>query len=430
MRARIFALLEPFFLREWTRVSAWQLLLQPISWLFAALSAYRRWLFQIGFFRTHRSRVPVIVVGNISVGGTGKTPAVLALAQHLRQHGQSPGIVTRGYAKKGLDTSPGMVIHVVPPPSHRAAMPLSDEALLLAKRSGVPVFAGVARAKVIDEMLSKHAEINVVISDDGLQHYAMARDIEIAVIDGARGLGNGFLLPAGPLRETASRLQTVDCVILNNTNIDGAFEAKMPENARGIYDLPNELPITPKSVRGEPVEPPATDIKSAGDENALRQAQRERGDGNNFKKDTPVFIMTYGHETFIPLHGHGNDANHPTSPLVTLGHAPQDFLTQTQQKRIAAVAGIGNPARFFTHLERLGFKLSTTHAFPDHHAYRREDFAKIDADIILMTEKDAVKCEGFADARMWQMQIDAVLPDAFYDFIQQKINHVTRPQTA
>lgn len=362
--------LERFFLREWPRTSAWQFLLRPLSWLFMVLAATRRTLFAAHVFRVFRARVPVVVVGNITVGGAGKTPVVLALAAYLRQAGYTPGMVTRGYAPTGHHAA---VVHVT-----KAANPLAgDEALLLAGRSGLPVYAGVKRADAARTLLAHHAGTNVVISDDGLQHHALARDIEIAVVDGVLGFGNGRLLPAGPLRESISRLRTVDCIILNNTNIDAPFQAKMPQTPYGSDTL-----------------------------HGLLQAAGK-----------PVFAMTYGNETFMALDSARTE--HTAA-----------MLLRCRGKQVAAVAGIGNPARFFDHLARLGITLASQHAFADHHAFVRADFDDIQADIILMTGKDAVKCAAQADDRMWAMQVDALLPDAFYEFIRKKIDHVTRSQAA
>ncbi len=349
--------LEQFFLREWQRGSAWQMVLRPLSWLFAALAAMRRALYAAGVLRRYRVPVPVVVVGNISVGGTGKTPLVLALSRFFTDAGDTPGIVTRGYQRPGAG--------------------MSDEALLLTRRSGVPVVADARRAAAVQALLAGHPQTNVVISDDGLQHQALARDVEIAVVDGSRGFGNGCLLPAGPLREAPSRLHSVDCIVLNNTNIDGQFEAKMPQTAHGLDTLPNILHATGR----------------------------------------PVFEMHYGNESFVSLEGAG----------LAL---PAAMLETSRGKRVAAVAGIGHPQRYFDHLARLGFTLTSRHAFADHHAFARENFSAIDADIILMTEKDAVKCADFADGRMWAMHIDALLPEAFYQFIRKKVDHVTRPQAA
>jgi len=380
MRAKF----EQFFLAEWQRASAWQLFLRPVSWLYAAVVRLRSILYRVGIFRTTGSPVPVIVVGNISVGGTGKTPVVLALTEYLKSRHMQPGIVMRGYQLNARDPSTKQKPASSKEPDSSKQRDISDEVLLLRQRSGVPVFADKKRVNAIASLLAEHADINIIITDDGLQHLAMARDIEIAVIDAARGLGNGYLLPAGPLRESVLRLKNVDCVIFNNTNIGGQFEANMAENTRQIKSL----------------------ILSV-----------------------PAFAMTYGAEAFSLV------SHAPKSQLTIAA-----FLDLSAGKKIAAIAGIGNPQRFFTHLAHLGISLNSTHAFSDHHAFSQQDLMVIDADIILMTEKDAVKCVVLVDAgdaadaahtmhqQLWQMQIDAILPAAFTQFIDEKLSHVTRPK--
>lgn len=364
------AQLEIFFTREWRRSSGWQILLQPFAWLFMAVTASRRYLYRHGQHRQHRLcavsnfAVPVIVIGNISVGGTGKTPLVIALSRALADRGRIVGIVTRGYARHG---------------SHSGdAAPASDEAILLGQRGAAPVVADARRVAAVEQLLTRYPATNVVIADDGLQHYALARDIEIAVVDGARGFGNGYRLPAGPLRESIARLKSVDCIVVNNTNLNASADAHPT-----LADLPDAT-------------------------------------------GKPVFSMTYGLESFIPL-AHQQQQQQKQQQKFSV----EPFHHFAQGKRIAAVAGIGHPERFFTHLESLGMVLHSRHAFADHHPFVARDLDKIDADLILMTEKDAVKCAGLvllAASRVWQMQVDALLPDAFYDFIAaklEKISHVT-----
>lgn len=190
----------------WYRTRPAHLLLIPLSWLFGAIAATRRQLYRAGWLRRERVPVPVIVVGNISVGGTGKTPLVVWLARYLQEAGYRPGIITRGYGGSEqlqqvfADSDPVLA---------------GDEAVLLARRTDVPVFAGGQRVAAARALLAAHAKCDVLISDDGMQHYALARDCEIAVIDGERQFGNGRLLPAGPLREPRSRLASVDAVVVN-----------------------------------------------------------------------------------------------------------------------------------------------------------------------------------------------------------------------
>jgi len=183
------------------------LLLSPLSLLFLLVSMLRRAVYRLHLKKVYRAPAPVIIVGNISVGGTGKTPFVIWLCHYLTRIGYRPGVVLRGYGGTATrwpqqvraDSDP----HIV-----------GDEAVVIATETDCPVCAGPDRAGAVRELL-KHHSCDVVISDDGLQHYALARDMEIAVVDGERLFGNGLLLPAGPLREPVSRLRTVDFVIMN-----------------------------------------------------------------------------------------------------------------------------------------------------------------------------------------------------------------------
>lgn len=182
-------------------------LLQPLSWLFRALIGLRRLSYRLGVFRTVRLPVPVIVVGNINVGGSGKTPLTLALIGWLRQAGYTPGVISRGYGGRAR----------VPMPVRADGDPdlVGDEPVLICRRAGCPVWIGRSRGEAGQRLLAFHPEVDVILADDGLQHYALARDVEIAVVDGERGFGNGRLLPAGPLREPVSRLADVDAVVVN-----------------------------------------------------------------------------------------------------------------------------------------------------------------------------------------------------------------------
>ncbi|MGZ5258286.1 MAG: tetraacyldisaccharide 4'-kinase, partial [Burkholderiales bacterium] len=195
--------------RNWARVTAATFALYPLSLLFRALVALRRAAYARGLMQSIRLPVRVIIVGNISVGGTGKTPLVLWLATFLKSHGYNPGIVSRGYGARNRE----------PRPVAAAADPLrfGDEPVLLAQRTTAPVWVGADRVAATLALLAAHAECDVVLSDDGLQHYRLARDVEIAVLDGARALGNGLMLPAGALREPASRLMEVDAVVVNGS---------------------------------------------------------------------------------------------------------------------------------------------------------------------------------------------------------------------
>lgn len=222
-------------------------LLMPLAWLYGAITALRRWLFRIGLKRQYKLPQPVIVVGNISVGGTGKTPFTLLLCQLLRQQGWQPGIVSRGYGAKVV--RPTLVT------AASSAKDCGDEPLLLAQRSGCPVVVCPDRVAAAQFLLANTAT-DIIISDDGLQHYALARDVEIVLIDGKRGLGNGQLLPAGPLRERPWRLQQVDLVLANTQphNLADGIMQLVADKARplmGNASLSNN-PVTLVAGIGNP----------------------------------------------------------------------------------------------------------------------------------------------------------------------------------
>jgi tetraacyldisaccharide 4'-kinase len=385
--------LENFFLREWQRASAWQLVLRPISWLFGILTALRRGLFRMGLLRAHSVAAPVIVIGNITVGGTGKTPLVIALAERLTHSGKHVGVITRGYVRKG-----GAVVNkpfgtIAPVADHRPTIEASDEATLMSQRLAAPVFANPSRVDAAEWLLKRYPQTNAILSDDGLQHYKLKRDIEIAVMDGVRGFGNGALLPAGPLREPIHRLSSVDCIVLNETGL---------MSTEALANSPNGAEFEHKMAQ------------SSHQWGSLK-AQLEQF-------EAPLFSMRFGNEHFRRV---GKRAI-PKE----LAESASIFVAMLQGKKVAATAGIGNPERFFSHLQLLGIALHSRHPFADHHAFTALDFTAIEADVILMTEKDAVKCSQFADERLWCMRVDALLPDAFYEFIESRLNNVARPQAA
>lgn len=320
--ANSFTDMERWLKRQWFSLTCWQSVLWPLSQLFRMLSVARKLLYRVGVLRVWHAPVPVIVVGNISVGGTGKTPLTLWLARFLKENGYHPGIVSRGY---GGRASGAQAVDV----SSRAS-DVGDEPLLLARRSGCPVWVGRNRPLAAGALFNAHPECDVLICDDGLQHYALARDVEIAV-GGVRSLGNGRLIPAGPLRERASRLEGVDIVVANGEEaVAGEFSMRLAGSAfRNLQDT--------------------TRISSASDFQGLD---------------------------------------------------------------VHAVAGIGQPQRFFDTLHDLGLACKTR-TFPDHYAYRLTDLEFGAQSIILMTEKDAVKCMDFARPNWWYLEVDAQLDDAF-----------------
>jgi tetraacyldisaccharide 4'-kinase len=335
---------------HWYRTSRWQLVLRPISLIFRALSALRRAMYSNGMLASEQLLLPVVVVGNISVGGTGKTPLTLELARQLGERGYHPLIISRGYTIKSHSRFSKKGRQALQPRQVSAdsgAQDVGDEPLLMARRSLCPVWIGRDRVATAHAALQAHPECDIILSDDGLQHYRLRRDAEIAVIDGARGFGNGRLLPAGPLREPLERLKSVDAVVINGG-----------------------------------------------------------------KTESGIFAMTLAGEVFYNL----------VDPDKT---ARAEHFQTTKNH---AVAGIGNPQRYFQHLEKLGITF-TPHDFPDHHPYCAADLAFADCDAILMTEKDAVKCAPFADARFWVLRVDAQIDTALLDHILRKIEPYGR-QTA
>jgi tetraacyldisaccharide 4'-kinase len=329
--------------RHWQRITPVSAALWPLSLLFGAAAGARRAAYRNGLLPAVKLPVPVIIVGNITVGGTGKTPLTLWLAASLRARGYTPGIVCRGYG--GRSVAPQRVL----PDSDPYAC--GDEAVLLARRSGGEVWTGADRVAAARSLLAAQPACNVIISDDGLQHLALARDVELCVVDAARGFSNGWLLPAGALRERASRLATVDAVVLNT----GGGNASHP--SLGLI-------------------PP----------------------------EAPRFTMRL----------HGSEFRNLLDPGRRTG--PEHF----RGKRVHAVAGIGDPRRFFRQLEAMGLEV-TPHPFPDHHPFVASDLAIPGAEAVLMTEKDAVKCRRFAAESHWELAVDAVPDGGLADLVLRKL---------
>jgi tetraacyldisaccharide 4'-kinase len=225
----------------WYRRGAIAWLLWPLSLVFAAGVLIRRLLYVIRIFKSAHPGVPVIVVGNITVGGSGKTPLVIWIAEFLKSKGWSPAIISRGYGAR-VDAPRAATVA-------SEASEVGDEPIVLARRSGCPVWIGPDRVQVADVLRAAQPEVNVLVLDDGLQHYRMRRDIEIAVVD-TRGLGNGFMLPAGPLREPALRLRTVDAVVGHGAAKDFSMRLDGEELHR-MTDARERRPL--KSFAGQKV---------------------------------------------------------------------------------------------------------------------------------------------------------------------------------
>lgn len=311
-------------------------LLLPLTLIFLVASIFRRLAYKLGWFESFKMSVPVVVVGNIGIGGNGKTPVTLSLVEQLIAKGCTVGVVSRGYGSK----APYYPYQVN---ENSTAEQAGDEPLLIFQRSGVPVVIGADRIKACQQLIDQGCDI--IIADDGLQHYRLKRAFEFIVVDGKRLFGNGLLLPAGPLRETKSRLKQADCVIING-------------ESRWLTDAEN--------------------LKS------------------------PVISMQLSATKVI---------NVKTGVSVELATFLAQYLAS--DKRVNALAGIGDPKRFFTTLEHLGFSLATAKGFIDHQAFSVNDLQQFSDDLpLLMTEKDAVKCVDFAKEHYWYLPVDAQFPAA------------------
>src|SRR5512140_673008 len=211
--------------REWQRLGGGALVFLPFTIVFAAVTWARRALYRARVLPAWKAPVPVVVVGNVSVGGSGKTPLAIAIVETLIANGFNPGVIARGYGRvPPREADPRGVVRVYPDvatPEH-----FGDEPVMIARRSRVPVYISPDRPAAARALLDAHPEVDVIVSDDGLQHYALARDVEIAVVDGERRFGNGLLLPSGPLREPVSRLRTVDAAVVNGGYSDTVPGAK------------------------------------------------------------------------------------------------------------------------------------------------------------------------------------------------------------
>ncbi|MTI14679.1 tetraacyldisaccharide 4'-kinase [Sansalvadorimonas verongulae] len=279
--------------------------------------------------------VPVIVVGNVTAGGTGKTPMVAALVKRLVAEGYRPGVISRGYASN--KSSSPVLVGVGSDPEQ-----CGDEPVMLAELTGVPVVVDADRQRAVRHLLDV-TDCNLVISDDGLQHYRLHRDLEIALVDGTRGLGNGYCLPAGPLRESGDRLRDVDLVVTNGP-----------------------------CQRALPVDP---------------------------------VLMTLKSSQVLPVDGKSRD------------------FTGGSGDAVHAVAGIGNPQRFFSTLEKQGFTVHP-HVFPDHHSFVVDDLSSLGDGTVIMTAKDAIKCRPFARDNWWYLTVEAQLPESFWTTVLGRLSNL------
>lgn len=323
--------MQKLILRAWHHKNAfYYLVLIPLSWVFSLITSLRRLSYQVGLLPSHQLDAPVIIVGNINMGGSGKTPAVMWLVQQLKNQGYNPGVISRGY---GVNSN--RPVHVK---QDSLAAEVGDEPLLIARRCGCPVWVGINRVAAGQALLKVHPECDVIISDDGLQHYRLKRNLELAVADSQTAIGQR-LLPAGPLREPFKRLQTVDAIICNGKKtIQGAFEMQL--ESQTFYNLTDS--------------------------------------------------------------------------------ALQVTSTHFKDQVVTAIAGIGKPERFFDYLKDLGLKCRGV-SFEDHHVFTAQDLDNITCDVLIMTEKDAVKCGTFAKAHHWVLPVNAKMDAGLLPLILEKL---------
>ncbi|MES2206642.1 MAG: tetraacyldisaccharide 4'-kinase [Pseudomonadota bacterium] len=324
-------------------------------------------------FNVKKYRAPVIVVGNVTVGGSGKTPFVIALARLLKHHGWHPGIICRG---DGASTNHSpLAVDIKAPNAPSLSEIFGDEARLHASL-GFPVWQGRKRHEVALALLSHHAEVNVIISDDGLQHTALHRDIELVLLNSDWGLGNGRLIPAGPLREPPERLNTVDAIILHRTH----------DNA------PNELLQVPGLSSWSHLTPPVFTTQ-------LKLLQPRLLHNNQ-----PLTLNKVA----------------PSSDLPDSSMDWSQWAHWSKTHRLIALTAIAHPESFYRSLREKGMYLTKTLAFPDHYAFSVDDIPT-HADAIFITEKDAVKCKQFDHATLWVIPSSVEIPDNLTELILQQL---------
>ncbi|MFT6221372.1 MAG: tetraacyldisaccharide 4'-kinase [Candidatus Endobugula sp.] len=364
--------LQSFFLDMWygkcwwVRIISWLLL--PLAWFYQLLAyVNQRWQKK----QSTRIAVPVVVVGNISVGGTGKTPIIIALANALTAKHIQVGIISRGYGSNAP-----YYPHFVTVDDQ--ATQCGDEPLLIAKATQCPVMISQNRVAAAQQLLASHPEVQLILSDDGLQHHRLQRNVEIVVVDSERGLGNHFCLPAGPLREPAKRLSTVDWILLNTPATNELKQEHVQSQSQEKVEIDRRLPI---KVSLQP--------------QAWRHVASQE-----------VYPLT----PYPWLDGEVNRAG-------------------ANAKALHAVAGIGHPQRFFNTLTQLGIdnSQSSQHSFDDHHQFITQDFSAWTNDTVLMTEKDGVKCQALIGAAAmpddcWALIVDIDLPNVLIEHVESLVN--------
>ncbi|WP_372843708.1 tetraacyldisaccharide 4'-kinase [Psychrobacter sp.] len=359
--------IETIITGAWQRKAAWLWLLLPVSWLYALLMVLRRQAYKAGIFASYRAPIPVMVIGNITVGGSGKTPLIIALVHHLQQQGIKVGVISRGY---GGDSSqmPALV--------HAESLPsiVGDEPCLIVNMTGAAMAVSPNRQQAIAILLDAHPDLQLIIADDGLQHYVLQRDVEWVVVDAARGFGNKQLLPTGFLREPISRLKDANVIYHqkpDTCSIDNKADPSTPLTGQLTMHLqPDNLELLWSS--------------------------------NNYIDDLEVV------RAIAPKKG----------------------------SQVHAVSGIGYPQRFFDTLNALGLEV-ISHPYPDHYDFSLDELLQYADHPIIVTSKDAVKIRALITqatihqalsskydkliSRLWVLPVTAVLSDSCYEQLQQQL---------
>lgn len=360
--------IETTMTRAWQRQAAWLWLLLPVSWLYGFITMVRRQAYKIGLFASYRAPIPLMVIGNITVGGSGKTPLIIALVNYLQKQGIKVGVISRGYG--GDSNQMPALVHADSLPSI-----VGDEPCLIVNMTDAPMAVCPNRKQAITTLLNAHPDLQLIIADDGLQHYALQRDIEWIVVDASRGFGNQQLLPTGFLREPMSRLQGANVVYHEKAEMIATNNKQAQSTRLTMHLQADELQI---------LWPSAVEI-----------------DG-----------LSVAAKTSMPL------------------------MTPIPNGRVHAVSGIGYPQRFFDTLMALGFDV-IGHAYPDHYDFSLTELLQYSELPIIVTSKDAVKIRALLINmssrqplndeyqelvnRLWVLPVTAVLSASCYDNLQQQL---------
>lgn len=360
--------IETTMTRAWQRQAAWLWLLLPVSWLYGFITMVRRQAYQVGLFSSYRAPIPLMVIGNITVGGSGKTPLIIALVTHLQKQGIKVGVISRGYG--GDSNQMPALVHADSLPSI-----VGDEPCLIVNMTGAAMAVCPNRKQAITTLLNAHPDLQLIIADDGLQHYALQRDIEWIVVDASRGFGNQQLLPTGFLREPMSRLTGANVVYHEKSDRTTKDNKQAKAKRLTMYLQADKL---------QPLWSSAVEI-----------------DGLSVAAKTPMLLM----------------------PPIPNG-------------RVHAVSGIGYPQRFFDTLMALGFDV-IGHAYPDHYDFSLTELLQYSELPIIVTSKDAVKIRALLINmssrqplndeyqelvhRLWVLPVTAVLSDGCYVSLQQQL---------